>query len=82
MTELRRPLLENRAVLLDIGQIHELIHQNGEDLICKIYIHPGKYMASLANTHYVYQQDFPLREMINHFLYKINPWLLLAKQNH
>ena len=70
-TELRAPLLANRAVLLDFGEVHEMIRQNGEDLVCQIYIHPGNYLPSLANDHFIYQKDFPLREMINHYIYKI-----------
>ena len=71
MTELKNPLRSNRAVLLDVGEIHELIRQNGDDLLCQIYIHPGKYLPSLANKHFVYQRDFPLREMFDQYIYKI-----------
>ena len=70
-TELKAPILANRAVLLDFGEVREMIRQNGEDLVCQIYIHPGKYLPLMANNHFIYQRDFPLREMIDHYIYKI-----------
>ena len=71
LNELKAPLLANRAILLDFGEVQEMIRQNGEDLVCQIYIHPGKYLPSMANNHFVYQRDFPLREIIDHYIYKI-----------
>ena len=71
LSELRAPLLSNRALLLDSGETLELIRLNGEDLRCQIYIHPGEYLLTLANNHFAYQKDFPLREMIDYHIRKI-----------
>ena len=71
LSELRRPFLANRALFLDYAEILELIRLNGDDLKCQIFIHPGDYFPSLANNHFAYQKNFPLREMFDHHIQKI-----------
>ena len=71
ITELRASILANRAIIVDTGELKDIIRQNGEDLLCQIYIHPGKYLPSMANNHFVYQKDFALRDMINYHIQKI-----------
>ena len=65
------PFRANRALLLDEVDIKQFIADNGKELECDIYIHPGKHLLFLSTKHFVYQKNFPLREMFDHYLQKI-----------
>ena len=68
---MREPFLANRALILNEVEVQEFLRANGEDLICQVFVHPGKYFPSLSNNHFVYQKDSPLREMIDYHVLKI-----------
>ena len=70
-SDLREPFLANRALILNEVQVQEFLRENGEDLNCQVFIHPGKYLPSLSNNYFVYQKDSPLREMIDYHVLKI-----------
>ena len=69
--DLKAPFLANRAFLLDDVDIQTFLEINGQELQCDIFVHPGKYLIFLSTIHYVYQKDFLLQEMFDHYIQKI-----------
>ena len=69
--ELGAPFKANRAFLWDEIDITKFNQIHGKEFNCDIYIHPGKYLQSISNQHWIYQKDFPLKEMFNHHLLQI-----------
>ena len=71
INELRKPFLANRAFLLDDSDIFQFVGVIGNDFLCQVYVHPGKYLPGLSSYHFAYQKNFPLQEMIDYYLQKI-----------
>ena len=69
--DLKAPFHANRAFLLDDVDIQTFLEVNGQELCCQIFVHPGKYLIFLSSIHFVYQKDFPLLEMFDHYIQKI-----------
>jgi hypothetical protein len=59
---------EDTALMLSDIEIEQFANEN--DLHCKIFINPKKYVTHSASS-FVFQKDFALKEVIDHHLLKL-----------